>query len=164
MEQMTIMKDEDITVIAPTKAITKGHLVVIPNKEYLIMEQVPEAVLAKMFQIANRLSSILFDSLGSQGTNFLIQNGTAAGQVSKVFSISVIPRFENDGVSLEWTPSQADEASLKAVQDRFSAIDEEEQDKKRIAEQKKQIEGKKDEEVIDSDKENYIVKSLDRLP
>lgn len=169
MEEITIMKDEDITVIAPTRAIVKGQLTVIPNKEYLIVEQIPQNVFSKMFQIANRLSSILFDTLGCQGTNIIIQNGTAAGQISKVSSLSILPRYENDGLGLEWTPTPANEENLKISLERFKSIDEEELDIKLLQDQKNKIEATKKEEIInnnsdDESKENYFLKSMDRLP
>lgn len=163
MEEEVIMQDQDVTVLAPKKAIVKGHLVIIPNKTSLIMELVENRIISKMFQVANKLSSILFDNLQCKGTNILIQNGVPAGQTNNTFSINVIPRFENDGLKLEWQPKQSNESELNNTLQKFEGLDKEEVDKKIIQDKKKKIQLKKENE-IKGDKNNYLIKSLDRLP
>lgn len=164
MEQEIILQDNDISVLAPKKAVVKGHLVIIPNQEMVILEQIPEELIAKMFQVANKLSSVLFDNLGCQGTNIIIQNGVPAGQINNVFSINIIPRFENDGLNLEWEPKKASEEELESSLKKLSSSEEEERQKKVVHENKSKAEKPKDDNVIKAEKDNYLTRSIERLP
>ena len=160
-----MLRDDDVMVITPKNAIVKGHVIVAPIEEYKIIEEVPHPLLAKMFQIANKFSSVLFDTMHCQGTNILVQNGVGAGQINKRFSINVIPRYEEDGLGLEWAPKQAEAEKLDAAQARFNDVDSEEREAHVIMEQKKKAEEKKETHIIKSDdkKKNYFLRSLDRV-
>ena len=80
------------------------------------MEQVPDAELAKLFQVSNKVSSAIFENLGAQGTNIFVSNGIPAGQTVAHFTINVIPRKENDGVNLQWAPKQLTEEEMSTVE------------------------------------------------
>ncbi|PIN81674.1 hypothetical protein COV13_00560, partial [Candidatus Woesearchaeota archaeon CG10_big_fil_rev_8_21_14_0_10_32_9] len=88
METELITQDEDIMVLVPRKAIVPGQIIIAPIQDIVVLEQVPDALLQKMMQIANKMSSLLFETLKCHGTNILIQNGVAAGQINK-FSINI---------------------------------------------------------------------------
>lgn len=163
MDQELIVTDEDVMVLTPKRAITQGHIIIAPIQDIMVLEQVPEALLQKMMQIANKMSSILFDTLKCHGTNILIQNGLAAGQINK-FCINVIPRFENDGLKLEWDPKQAKPEQLDAALLNINGVDKKEAEEKYKSEQKAKAETKKIEKIDVKEKENYLTKSLDRLP
>jgi histidine triad (HIT) family protein len=164
-DQEILLRDEDVIVITPKRAVVKGHIIVAPIAEYKIIEEVPLPLLAKMFQIANKFSSVLFDTLHCQGTNILVQNGVAAGQVNKRFSINILPRYEEDNLGLEWTPKQAEAEKLDVAQARFNDVDSEEREAKVMMDQRKKAEEKKDAHVMKADdkKKNYLLRSLDRV-
>ncbi len=161
MDDQVIMKDEEIAVILPARGFVKGHLIIVPLKEYVILEDVPDNTLMKMFQAANKLSAALFETLGCTGTNMLVQNGAPAGQFNKLFSINIIPRYENDGLKLEWETKQADEETLNKTVSLFQEHDKTLREKEYVAEQKKKTEEKPDEEEVE---ENYLSKSIERIP
>ena len=159
----TIVEDNDVIVLAPKKSFVAGQLSIIPKTKEMILEQVGDESIKKIFQVANKLSSVLFDATGCQGTNILIQNGVPSGQINDVFSVSVIPRKENDSLSLEWTPKQASNEELDFVVKKFKLADEEEVQKKMLAEKKNKF-MEKEEDVMKSDEDNYLIKSLRRQP
>ncbi len=97
-----IYKDEVVAVLIERNPVVKGQLTIIPVKQKKILEELSDEELTRLFITANKLSIVLFEKLKCQGTNFIIRNGTSAGQVEPQFSISLIPRFEKDGLSLEW--------------------------------------------------------------
>ena len=167
METELITQDEDIMVLVPRKAIVPGQIIIAPIQDIVVLEQVPDALLQKMMQIANKMSSLLFETLKCHGTNILIQNGVAAGQINK-FSINIIPRFENDNVVLEWEPKQVKPEQLDSAIANINLVDKKEDEAKFIQQQKTKVETKKVETITDKtevkDKENYLIKSLNRLP
>lgn len=167
MNQEIIVQDEEIIVLSPKKAFTAGHVIITTVQEYNIIEEVPHHVLSRMFQIANKLSSVLFDQMKCHGTNLLVQNGLGAGQINSRFSINIIPRFENDNIKLEWTPSPADPEKIQSSFNRFESADKEEKEKQYAETQKaKASESKKIQTINSSDekrKRNYYIRSLEKV-
>ncbi|MCF7871545.1 HIT family protein [Candidatus Woesearchaeota archaeon] len=158
-----ILEDEELFVIQPQNAITKGHTIIVPKEKYTILEEVPKDLIKKMLQTANKISSILFETMQCHGTNILIQNGTAAGQQNPQFSINILPRYENDDINFEWTPKQATQQELAESEQLFKNREDEENKKKYLEEQKNKTQPKKEEEIKEDDeKENYLTKSLSR--
>src|SRR3989344_7120887 len=72
--------DEKLVVMLSPEPALPGHLLVVPKVHATILEQVPDFIVGDMFKAANKASSAIFESLGAQGTNVLIQNGPPAGQ------------------------------------------------------------------------------------
>src|SRR3989344_8594247 len=69
-----------------------------------------------MFQVSNKISSAVFETLQAQGTNIFVANGIPAGQTVAHFMVNVIPRFEKDGINLQWQPKQLDEEEMSTVE------------------------------------------------
>lgn len=162
-----IVQDEEIAVLCPKKAFTAGHVIITTVQEYNILEEVPRHVIARMFQIGNKLSSVLFEQMKCQGTNMLIQNGTGAGQINSRFSINIIPRFENDNLKLEWTPTPTDAEKIQSAFMRFEVLDANEREKKNVEQKKAALSEPKPSPVIRSSEEkkkrNYYIRSLEKV-
>lgn len=161
MHDEIILEDAEVAVLLPKNAYCEGHLIIAPKKKFTIMEELPDELVEKLFQVANKVSSVLFESLGCHGTNILIQNGEAAGQYADNVSINILPRFETDSLKLEWTPTKAEESELKDVLNSLSSSESMEKEKKFLESQKEKA-VQKDEKEIEED--NYLTKSLNRLP
>ncbi len=150
-----------IAALSPAPSAA-GHVVVMPKQHCLVLGQVPDAVMGEMFTVASKVSSVLFESLGAQGTNLLVQNGVEAGQGAEHPIIHVIPRREGDNLNLLWTPKQASEDELGTAALKLSAETKhvgafEEPEKPKPAESAAPKDVKKDEE-------DYLLRSLDRIP
>lgn len=104
-----------VAIVSPSPA-APGHVWVLPREPFTILENTPDFVVAELFVVANRVSMALFDGLGAQGTNVLVQNGTGAGQVLPHLIVHVIPRQEDDGLKLLWEPKQLDEEAMSTVE------------------------------------------------
>jgi histidine triad (HIT) family protein len=147
-----VYEDEMIVAVLNDRPASLGHLLVIPKEHAPIIENVPDAVVARMFQTANRLSSIVFDALGAMGTNILINNGIGAGQEDNHCVMHVIPRRENDGINLQWQPRQANDEELSTAE--LQITDAAKPERPRIVEQPKKPQ----------QAEDYLLKSLRRIP
>jgi len=154
-----VFEDEKIFVMLSPEPAVPGHILVLPKKHAPIIEAVPDFVVSDMFKVANKIGVAVFEGLSAQGTNVLIQNGTAAGQSHNHVMLHVLPRFENDGLQLTWTPQQADQEDLAAIESMVrdeggaSAVFEEEK--------APPVAVDKPEEVKSDD---WRTKQLDRLP
>ncbi len=105
-ESEELYTDDKVTAVLHLKPASPGHILLFTKEHYPIIEQVPDFVVGHAFKVANKLSTAIFESLSVQGTNIVVENGTAAGQSIAHFSVHVIPRNENDGLKLEWQPTK----------------------------------------------------------
>lgn len=108
-----IYEDDILIAFLDSNPVAIGHIVIVPKEHHVIMEQVPDEIVAKMFTFANKISGILFEVLQVQGTNTLINNGI--NQEVPHFSINIIPRKEKDGVSFEWKPQKVSEDRMDVL-------------------------------------------------
>jgi histidine triad (HIT) family protein len=147
-----VYEDELIVALLHDRPAAIGHMLVIPKEHAPIIENVPDPVVSRMFQVANRLSSVAFDALGAMGTNILLNNGAGAGQEENHCMLHIIPRRENDNVNLQWQPRQASDDELSTAE--LMIADAAKPDKPQIVEElaKPQV------------AEDYLLRSLRRIP
>ncbi len=108
-----LYEDDELIVAIRDNVVTPGQITVFTREHFTILELVPDLLLAKCAVVANKVSIAIFESLGSQGTNILIRNGIAAGQSVPHCGIDVIPRIEDDGLSLNWQGKPLSEDDLE---------------------------------------------------
>lgn len=109
--------EDDLTMaFLDVNGANPGHCFVIPKNHYPIIEQVPDVEIGQLFQVANKIATSIFESLGAQGTNIFVANGIPAGQTVAHFTINVIPRTENDGINLQWQPKPLDEEEMSTIE------------------------------------------------
>jgi diadenosine tetraphosphate (Ap4A) HIT family hydrolase len=156
-KQNILFEDDVAIIVVRDLVVTPGQISIIPKEHTTIFEMVPDDVLKRCVTLANKVSIAVFDGLGSQGTNILINNGLGAGQKVPHFAIEIIPRQETDGVNLQWEPKQLMEDEMEMT---FSKLTEE---AKNISKEKP---AKQESEVVKEEKgkDNYLLKSLKRIP
>ena len=163
--QGLIYSDNDVVVAVKETALTPGQLTIFTKEHFTILELVPDTILTKCATMANKVSIAIFETMGCQGTNIVIENGLSGGQKVPHFALEIIPRRENDNLPLQWPPKQLmDEEMdtaylmLKEEGDKLVNIGKEEK--------KKEVAVKNSTEKISSEegKDNYLLKSLRRMP
>jgi histidine triad (HIT) family protein len=111
-----LYEDEKVLAVLSETPATFGHILVMPKQHHNIIEQVPDFIISHLFAVTNKLMISTFDVLGAQGTNILINNGTAAGQTESHFLVNIVPRRENDGISLQWQPRQLSQEEFSTIE------------------------------------------------
>ncbi|MBS3097794.1 HIT domain-containing protein [Candidatus Woesearchaeota archaeon] len=157
-----VYEDDDSLAILDVNGSNPGHCFVIPKQHYPILEQVPDFQIAKLFGIANKISTVIFEALKAEGTNVFVTNGVTAGQTVAHFMINVIPRSSNDKINLQWQPKQLDEEEMSTIELKLK----EEAKNMGVFQTKKTFETrtiKKEPERI-SGEENYLIKQLRKIP
>lgn len=159
-----IYEDEDIYAYLSPNPITLGHIIVVPKQHFTIFEQVPDYIVNKLFTVVNTLSMISFENLNIQGTNILVNNGISAGQSEPHFLVNIIPRTENDGINLTWTPKQLDEEDISTIELQYKEFTEKIVEFK--PEKKVDIPQpiQKEELPKHTEEDNYLIKHLTRIP
>lgn len=111
-----IFEDETIAVLMPGQPAVPGHLLLAPKQHFAIFEQLPDKIAAELFSKTRIILLALFEGLGAHGTNFVVQNGTAAGQRQPHVALHLVPRWENDGLDFMWKPKQLSEEEMSTVE------------------------------------------------
>ncbi|MBW2996935.1 HIT domain-containing protein [Candidatus Woesearchaeota archaeon] len=95
-----IYEDEKCLAILDINPANPGHVLILPKEHYSIMPLMPEEEIAYLFRIAKKVSKAQIRGLKADGTNIFAANGAVAGQKAPHFMIHVIPRKENDGITV----------------------------------------------------------------
>ncbi|MFC1768354.1 HIT family protein [Nanoarchaeota archaeon] len=158
-----VYEDDKIIVVLDFMGALPGHCFVLPKKHYTIIEQVPDEEIALIFEIANKVSSALFETMDVQGTNVYITNGVSAGQQVPHFFCHVIPRLENDGINLQWSTKQLSEEEMSTIE---LKLKEQIGDVVSYSAAPKVESKQKKPKVFSSEEgeENYMLKQLKRIP
>jgi histidine triad (HIT) family protein len=159
-----LMEDDDIIILHPKDNFVLGELKIFVKQKYVTLDQVPSELLGKLMQVTNKLSALLFDKIGCLGTNVLIQNGVEAGQTEDFFSLNILPRFEKDGLNFEWQPKEASESELTQVTTLINSALSKEKEEEYQKLQKQKVETSKQEPEDVKEEDDYLSRSLDRLP
>jgi histidine triad (HIT) family protein len=148
--------DEIIAFLNPTPSV-HGHTLVAPKKHLQIITQLDDKTVERMFFVSQQISSLLYDAVGAEGTNIIIQNGVVAGQKHAHFLMNIIPRAKDDGLSFEWAQKQIPEDNMNKIQEALQTSEAKKEEKmEEIVEEKKKEER--------NEKEDYLIKQLRRLP
>jgi len=113
---LVVFEDEKTIALLSQNPVSKGHIILLPRKHHPIVEQTPDEDMSHLFVVANKLSMLVFEKLGCKGTNILINNGIASGQKQAHLTIHVIPRYDDDGLNLEWKPKQLGTEQMSSVE------------------------------------------------
>jgi histidine triad (HIT) family protein len=168
-KELKVYQDDICSAILSKKPASFGHVILYPKKHYIILEQIPDNIFYHLFEVANKISQAMFESLGVGGTNIFIQNGTPAGQYDPHFSIHILGRKENDNVKLDWELKQAPEDQLKSIMNMYKEITDvnvygKDVNSNKILNKKNNSEDDIEHLDDDSDEENYLIKYWERKP
>jgi histidine triad (HIT) family protein len=111
----TVYEDDQIKGVLDINPANKGHILLFPKEHASILSQVEENTLKKMFSVANKLATAVFEAAKAQGTNIVVANGPVAGQTAPHVIVNIIPRFEGDKIAIGWQGAKADEKELEQL-------------------------------------------------
>jgi len=94
-----VYKDDLVTVLFDYDPISKGHILILPNDHYLDIDEIPDEVLTKIFQLAKVHVRLLKEKFQPKGYS-MMQNGGAFNDIEH-FHLHVFPRFSKD--EFGWT-------------------------------------------------------------
>ncbi len=108
-----IYEDKDLIAVLEINPINKGHTLVFPKQHVKIISQLKDV--GPLFNLVNKISVSLFDSLKAQGSNILVSNGELAGQTVPHVVVNVIPRFDKDNLDFVFERKKMSEEELNKI-------------------------------------------------
>ena len=93
-----LFEDDRVVVILDIAPVNLGHALVIPKAPAQLVTELDPALAAHLFTVGARDSrAVRAAAPRSEGVNFWIADGEAAGQEVPHVHLHVIPRFAGDG-------------------------------------------------------------------
>jgi histidine triad (HIT) family protein len=102
--------------------VNPGHVLVIPKEHYASLAELPEAIGANLFTIAQRLSAAIRRSgVRCEAIRMHLADGAAAGQDVFHSHLHVYPKFVGDGyeAAMNNQSSRPSRATLDSVAERI---------------------------------------------
>lgn len=106
---VTLYEDDDFRVIMDIQPASKGHALILPKEHYANLYELSDELASKVLVLAKKMVTALTEILGCDGYNIVQNNGTVAGQTVFHFHMHLIPRYEDDNVTIGWEPGSLDE-------------------------------------------------------
>lgn len=111
-----IDEDEDTVAFLDHAPFTRGHTLVVPRAHHRDLWEVDTETLLAVMRMAHRVAGRIRESLEPDGCNLLQSTGLAAFQTVFHLHVHVIPRWDDDRMSIpDWPKEQADGAELADV-------------------------------------------------
>ena len=111
-----VFEDDKVLAFLDISQTTVGHTLVISKEHFDNFLYVPEDILSRCINVAQKIAQAATTALGAKGVNILINTNEAAGQTVMHFHIHEIPRYNNDdAISIEFSPKQIEKLNLPAI-------------------------------------------------
>lgn len=93
-----IYENNEVIAILDINPVNPGHTLVIPKKHSVDILDTDDHLLGDIASVVKKVGQALKSSLGYEGFNVGVNNGTVAHQIIMHAHWHVIPRRENDGL------------------------------------------------------------------
>lgn len=108
-------EDETVVAFMGLNPVTPGHLLVVPRKHAVGLEDIDEVTGTRVWSVGHKMARALRrSSLRCEGINVLLCDGEAAFQTVLHFHLHVIPRSAGDGRNIYPTVQQRERRLLDA--------------------------------------------------
>jgi histidine triad (HIT) family protein len=109
-----IYEDSEVLAILDIAPVNYGHTLVIFKKHFMNLEDIPEEELCKMIKVVKKIGKAIIKGLKVKGYNVIINNNPVAGQVISHIHFHIIPRMEEDGLSL-WPQGKYEKGEAEEI-------------------------------------------------
>lgn len=110
-----LYEDSKVLVILDAFPSSKGHVLVIPKKHSKDIFDITDNEYSYLMGIVSSITKKLKKNLECNGFNVLQNNGEVAGQTVNHLHIHIIPRYENDNVSIKWETHELNKEYAKEL-------------------------------------------------
>ncbi len=101
VEASIVYEDEVVVVFMDLNPVTPGHLLVVPRKHAVGLEDLEEAISSHVWAVGHQMAKALRRSgLRCEGLNVFLADGKVAFQEIFHFHLQVFPRYAGDGFTI----------------------------------------------------------------
>jgi len=113
---VTVLDEELVLAFMDINPSSRGHMLVVPKKHAENIFEISESDLAAVMRAVKRCATAVKEALKAEGVTVLQLNGRASDQIVPHLHIYIIPRWENDGLSISsWEMKPGDMEEIKGI-------------------------------------------------
>ena len=163
-DNFQIYEDQIVKVFLVEKPVIEGHIKLFIKKKIKNLKELKEDELKHVFKISSLLSTVVFENLSAHGTNIIINDGL------EDFCIDVIPRFNDDGLKINWepkqtTPDKLDEAYKKLKPHmEFIGVKKPQQNEIENNDDKTESNNQENNQETEDEELDYRIRQINRIP
>ncbi|NCC14814.1 MAG: HIT family protein [Clostridia bacterium] len=109
----TIYEDEEFKAILDRFPANEGHVLILPKQHSANIFDIDPQQAGRLFVLATKIAREMKNILGFEHLNVMQNNGTVAGQTVFHFHLHLIPRYENDGITIAYHPMDLTDAQIE---------------------------------------------------
>ena len=114
-----VLDEEPVLAFMDINPASRGHMLVIPKRHAESIFEISEGDLAIVIKEVKRCARAVKEALKAEGVTVLQLNGRASGQVVPHLHIHIMPRWENDGLTVSsWEMKPGDMEEIKDIAQR----------------------------------------------
>jgi len=92
------LRDDLCTAFLDIQPVTRGHVLIVPNRHAASVAELDDESLAAMMRAAKKIDLALREStVACEGLTILLADGIAAGQKVPHAHLHLFPRYQGDG-------------------------------------------------------------------
>ena len=110
-----VYEDEKVLAFKDINPAAPIHVLVIPKEHFDNIYDLDGETAGKLFSWATCIARAMRDALGCDGMNIVQNNGEIAGQTVNHFHLHLIPRYEGDGLNLNWPQQEISAEQLEEI-------------------------------------------------
>jgi histidine triad (HIT) family protein len=104
-----ILETETMFAFLDIAPVNKGHALVVPKAHHPTIFEMPAELGSDLLSAIRSVGRAVMETTGATGLNIMMNNYKTAGQLVEHSHWHLIPRFEEDGLSL-WEQKSYDDA------------------------------------------------------
>jgi histidine triad (HIT) family protein len=116
-----LLEDANTIAFMDINPVNPGHALAVAKGHWPTVDVIPADVLADVAKTAQKVAKAAFAVLKPHGVNLLQANGEGAGQSVPHLHIHIMPRVQDDDVTLNWEQRPGDIAAIKAIYEKLKA-------------------------------------------
>jgi histidine triad (HIT) family protein len=109
----TIYENEEFKVILDRFPANEGHVLILPKKHFSNIFDIDPQLAGRLFVLATKIAREMKNVLGFEHLNVMQNNGTVAGQTVFHFHLHLVPRYENDGITIAYKPMDLTDTQIE---------------------------------------------------
>ncbi|MFA6072513.1 MAG: HIT domain-containing protein [Candidatus Woesearchaeota archaeon] len=150
-----VYEDPEFIGILDINPAADGHVLLLPKKHFQILPQLPPDLVGSLGIACSNISLKILKSFKCEGTTVFLANGAVAGQRAPHFMVHIIPRRENDDLSINPDLIELDESTFITIREKiFAAMKPMAAKQQHIAQKKQEIKDAEYTENYEEDEDN----------
>lgn len=111
----TIYENDEFKVILDRFPANEGHVLILVKEHVANIFEIDPDKAGRLFRLAAIIAREMKERLGFDHMNVMQNNGTVAGQTVFHFHLHLIPRYENDGITIAYKPMDLTDEQIEDI-------------------------------------------------